>query len=211
MEPARTVAAPPVLPPRRRAGPWLTLVLATGLLLPAGACCEEKDWSLGFYGGQYYDSEPAGFSQGRANYLHQYIVALTASKTIWRAQEWPLSLEVDGMVGHQFGTATLQEFAIAPVLRWSGFPWNGVLPTSIRAGPLGYSYTTIVSPLERSEKGEGSRHLNFLMIELTFSSPRAREHEVFLRLHHRCTIYDLLNNYGANGQDFFAIGYRRFY
>lgn len=189
----------------------LPLLLSAGLLLPAQAWSAERDWSLGLYGGQYYDSEPAGLTQGRANFLNQYIVALTASKTLWRAEAWPLALEVDAMIGHQFGPATLQEFAIAPVLRWSGFPWNGVLPTSIRAGPLGYSYTTIISPLERSASGEGSRHLNFLMLELTFSRPQAREHEVFFRLHHRCTVYDLLNNYGANGQDFLAIGYRRFF
>lgn len=197
--------------PSRKQQAWLALGLSAGLMLPALAWCEERDWSIGVYGGQYYDSEPAGLTQGRANFLNQYIVALTASKTLWRAESWPLALEVDAMVSHQFGQATLQEFAIAPVLRWSGFPWNGVLPTSIRAGPLGYSYTTIISPLERSASGEGSRHLNFLMLELTFSRPQAREHEVFVRLHHRCTINDLLNNYGANGQDFLAIGYRRFF
>jgi hypothetical protein len=31
---------------------------------------------------------------------------------------------------------------------------------------------------------------------------------VFVRLHHRCAVYDLLNNYGANGEDFLAFGYR---
>jgi len=33
----------------------------------------------------------------------------------------------------------------------------------------------------------------------------------YLRLHHRCTIYDLINDYGANGEDFFGIGYRRYF
>jgi hypothetical protein len=206
-----TMAAPHDRRRLRTPGCLHRLALAACLLLPAAAWSEVRNWSLGAYGGQYYDSEPAGFSQGRANYLNQYIVALTASKTLWRAEDWPLALEVDGMVGHQFGQATLQEFAVAPVLRWSGFPWSRVLPTSFRAGPLGYSYTSIVSPLERSAKGEGSRHLNFLMLELTFSPPQATQHEVFMRLHHRCTIYDLLNNYGANGQDFLAFGYRRFF
>jgi len=189
----------------------LTLVAAACLMLPAGAWCAERDWSLGVYGGKYYDTEPAGFTQGRANYLEQYIVAVTASKTLWRADSFPLALELDAMLGQQFGVATLNEFAIAPVLRWSGFPWSEALPTSFRAGPLGYSYTTIVSPLEQSAQGEGSRHLNFLMLELAFSPPRATAHEVFVRLHHRCTIYDLLNNYGANGQDFLTLGYRRFF
>ena len=196
---------------QKRAGMPAILAMLACLLMPVLAPAEERDWSVGAYGGQYYDSEPAGLTQGRANYLNQYIIALTASKTIWRAENWPLALEIDGTVGHQFGLATLQEFAVAPVLRWSGFPWNEVLPTSVRFGPLGYSYTTMISPLERGPTGEGSRNLNFLVIELAFSAPQAREHEVFMRLHHRCTIYDLLNNYGANGQDFLALGYRRFF
>lgn len=187
------------------------IVLAACLLSPLGAAGQERDWSIGGYGGQYYDSEPAGLTQGRANFLNQYIVALTASKTIWRAETLPLALEIDGTIAQQFGVASLSEFAIAPVLRWSGFPWNETLPTSFRFGPLGYSHTTTVSPLERSSSGEGSRNLNFLMIELTFSLPETKSNEVFVRLHHRCTIYDLLNNYGANGQDFLAFGYRRFF
>lgn len=187
------------------------MALFACLTLPLGASCEERDWSLGAYGGQYYDSEPAGLTQGRANFLNQYIVALTASKTVWRAETLPLALEIDGTVAQQFGVASLQEFAIAPVLRWSGFPWKETLPTSVRFGPLGFSHTTMVSALEKSASGEGSRNLNFLLIELTFSHPRAKSNEVFVRLHHRCTINDLLNNYGANGQDFLAIGYRRFF
>jgi hypothetical protein len=190
---------------------WGPLVLSAGLMFPVSASCEELDWSIGGYGGQYYDTEPAGLIKGKANFLNQYIVALTASKTVWRAKALPLALEIDGTLAQQFGVASLNEFAIAPVLRWSGFPWNGTLPTSFRFGPLGFSHTTTVSPLERGPSGEGSRNLNFLLIELTFSRPQARAEEVFVRLHHRCTINDLLNNYGANGQDFLALGYRRFF
>ena len=31
---------------------------------------------------------------------------------------------------------------------------------------------------------------------------------LLVRLHHRCAVYDLLNNYGANGEDFLSFGYR---
>ena len=181
------------------------------LILPVQSWSSEKDRSIGFYTGQYYDSEPGFLIQGQANYLKQYMVALTMSKRVWRANEWPLAMEIDGMVGHQFGQATLQEFAIAPVARWSGFPWSRVLPTSFRAAPLGYSFTSVVSPLERGPSGEGSRQLNFLILELAFSSPKAKDHEVFLRLHHRSSIYGLLNTFGANGKDYAALGYRRFF
>lgn len=185
--------------------------LSTFLFVTSSAFCQQLDWSMGGYAGQYYDSEPAGFSQGRANYLNQYIVAVTASKTIWRAESLPLSLELDGMIGQQFGLASLNEIAIAPVLRWSSFPWNDTLQTDFRVGPLGVSYTTAISPLERGTSGDGANILNFLLVELAFSLPHEKTEEIFLRLHHRCTIYDLLNNYGANGEDFFAVGYRHYF
>jgi hypothetical protein len=177
-------------------------------MVPASALGEEFDWSIGGYGGQYYDTEPAGFTQGKANYLNHYIVAVTGSKMLWRFESLPLSLEVDGMIGHQFGMATLEEIAVAPVLRWSGFPWNDYLQTDFRFGPLGVSYTTMVSPLERGTDENGSQILNFFMAELAFSLPRNKSNEVFMRLHHRCAIYDLINNFGANGEDFLAFGYR---
>lgn len=177
-------------------------------IMPFHARAVEPGWSVGGYAGQYYNTEPAGFSQGNAPYLDQYIVALTASKTIWQAESLPLALDMDGMIGHQAGVATLDEVAFAPVVSWSGFPWNRYLLTDFRFGPLGLSYTTQVSPLERGVDGNGSQFLNFLVIELGFALPQASARELFLRLHHRCSIYDLLNNYGANGEDFFAIGYR---
>lgn len=178
-------------------------------MISGAAVSKESDWSLGVYAGQYYDTEPAGFSQGNANFKDQYIFALNATKTIWRSATLPLSIEIDGVVGQQFGQASLTEIAVAPVVRWGGFPWNSVVQTDLRLGPLGVSYTTEVSPLERGTDGQGSRLLNFLMIEVAFSSPQNTSNEVFMRLHHRCAVYDLLNNYGANGEDFFVVGYRK--
>jgi hypothetical protein len=186
----------------------IALLMAVFLLHPVKAVAAEPDWSVGVYGGKYHDTDPGSFLQGRANFLNHHVLALTASKTVWRSQTWPLSLEIDGMIGQQFGVATLTEIAIAPVLRWSGFVWNDVLQTDLRAGPFGVSYTSAISPLERGPDGNGSRVLNFLMLELAFSRPQMKSQEVFVRLHHRCTIYDLLNNYGANGEDFFTVGYR---
>lgn len=187
------------------------LSLSVFLIIPAGASCGESDWSIGGYGGKYYDTMPAGLTQRDARFLGQYMLALTASKTVWRSSMLPLSLELDGMLGQQFGLASLSEIAIAPVLRWSSFPWKNILQTDFRTGPLGISYTTSVSPLERGREGKGSHTLNFLLIEFAFSLPQVKSEEVFVRLHHRCAIYDLVNNYGANGEDFLALGYRRYF
>ena len=205
-----TTATIAAIPPRKRSTlGCATLVLLVGLAYnPATALSADLDWSIGGYGGQYYDSEPAGLTQGRAKFLNQHLLAITGSKTVWRSQTLPLSLEIDAMIGQQFGLESLTEIAIAPVLRWSSFPWNDTLQTDLRLGPLGLSYTSKVSALERGPDGNGSQTLNFLMIELAFSRPQQKSNEVFVRLHHRCAVYDLLNDYGANGEDFLTFGYR---
>ena len=198
--------------PYRRVG--LRPIGATAILLSAGLLCQppalaaEPDWSIGVYGGKFYDTEPAGFTQGKANYLNHHMVAVTGTKTLWRSESLPMSIELDAMIGQQFGLDSLTEIAFAPVLRWSSFPWKDTLQTDLRLGPLGYSYTSKVSALELGPEGKGSRTLNFLMIELAFSRPKDKSREVFMRLHHRCAVYDLLNNYGANGEDFLTFGYR---
>lgn len=184
-------------------------LLTACLTVPTLAYCEAFDWSIGGYAGQHYDTAPAWILEGDARFAKQYIVAITASKTVWRAEILPLSLEIDGMIGHQSGVATMQEIGIAPVMRWDGFPWNETLRTGLRLAPLGISYTTSISPLERGPvTGKGSRTLNLLLIELGFSLPSMSSNEVFVRLHHRCSIYNLMNDYGANGEDFLAFGYR---
>ncbi len=185
---------------------WALLTGLLALSLPATA--EPSDWSIGVYTGQYHDAEPAGALAGRANYLNHYMLAATASKTVWQHPEWPIAIELDGMLGQQWGQADVTEIALAPALRWSGLPWRDVLRTDIRLAPLGVSYTSRVGPMETGADGRGSRWLNYLFVEAAFSRPSAKEHEFFVRLHHRCAIYDLLNNYGANGEDFLTIGYR---
>ncbi len=183
-------------------------LLSICLMVANPAVSAEPDWSIGVYGGKFYDTEPAGLTQGKANFLNHHLLALTGSKTVWRSESLPLSLEIDAMIGQQFGVESLTEIAIAPVLRWSSFPWKNTLQTDLRLGPLGFSYTSKVSPLELGPEGKGSQTLNFLMIELAFSRPQDKSREVFMRLHHRCSVYDLLNNYGANGEDFLSFGYR---
>jgi hypothetical protein len=186
----------------------IRLFLCMGFIIPIDGFGKEHDWSIGWYGGQYYDTEPAGIIRGNAKFIKQYLLAIHASRTVWISNSLPLSLDIDGMIGHQSGVANLHEIGITPVVRWDGFPWKEKLPTYLRLAPLGISYTTSVSPLERSPTGDGSRTLNLLFIEIGFSIPALSSEDIFVRLHHRCTIYDLLNDYGANGEDFLTLGYR---
>lgn len=189
----------------------LPQVVAWVACLLAGAAVAQGslDQSWGMYAGRYHDAEPAGAIAGRANYQDQYMLAVTGSTTLWKSDSWPVAIELDGMLGQQWGLADVTELSIAPTLRWSGLPWRDVLRADLRLAPLGYSYTSDVGPLERGPEGQGSRTLNFLFVEVAFSRPDRAQEEWFVRLHHRCAIYDLLNSYGANGEDFLAFGLRR--
>ncbi len=184
-------------------------IAASAVLMPLAAQADESDWSIGVYAGKYHDAEPAGALAGRANYAEHYMLAVTGSKTLWRHSEWPIAIELDGMLGQQAGMANLTEIAVAPALRWSGLPWRDTLRTDIRLAPLGLSYTSQVGPMEAGPDGRGSRTLNYLFVEAAFSRPQSKDSEFFVRLHHRCAIYDLLNNYGPNGEDFLSFGFRR--
>jgi hypothetical protein len=184
-------------------------IAASAVLMPLAAQADESDWSIGVYAGKYHDAEPAGALAGRANYAEHYMLAVTGSKTLWRHSEWPIAIELDGMLGQQAGMANLTEIAVAPALRWSGLPWRDTLRADIRLAPLGLSYTSQVGPMEAGPDGRGSRTLNYLFVEAAFSRPQSKDSEFFVRLHHRCAIYDLLNNYGANGEDFLSFGFRR--
>lgn len=177
--------------------------------LQAGFSEELNQRSMGFYAGQYHDTEPASFIKGQTRFQSQYLLALTASQTFWHSDMWPVSAEFDGMAGYQWGQSSLYEIAVAPVLRLSGLPGRDILAVDLRIAPLGLSYTSSVSSLERGANGKGSKFLNFLMIEVTASQASNPGHEWFALLHHRCTIYGLMDKYGANGEDFFAIGWRK--
>lgn len=187
----------------------LVAFLAAQPFCAAHARTPEARWSLGVYGGRFYDSSPNYLLTLRETHFEDHhILAVNATGVLWQAGRWPLSLVLDVVVARQFGQADLTELATAPTLHWSGFPWNDHLQTRVGFGPFGVSRLSGVSPLEKTGKG-GSRWLNFLVLEVAFALPRWPRNELFVRLHHRCDVLGLLNDYGMNGEDFLVVGYRR--
>jgi hypothetical protein len=50
----------------------IILCISAFLFIPSSAICQQLDWSMGGYAGQYYDTEPARFYHNDTNYLNQY-------------------------------------------------------------------------------------------------------------------------------------------
>jgi hypothetical protein len=146
---------------------------------------------------------------------HSGIVAGAFSRrlvTFWNA----LSLEPEFGVGQRFGGMHATEFWGAVNIRWSAFPWNNYLKTSIALSE-GLSVTTEEDNEERTLNNPrvvgnhlvftGSQFLNFFSPEITFALPEYEAYELLVRFHHRSGVFGAINGVHAGAQ-FFTTGLR---
>ena len=94
--------------------------------------------------------------------------------------------ELEVGAGQRFGVFHDQEFWVALYGRWTKFPWNDRVKTTI-AVSTGLDYAT-TSPLwERSASGQsqGSHLMHYLSPEVTFADPANPNLELVFRLQHR--------------------------
>jgi hypothetical protein len=132
--------------------------------------------------------------------------------TFWNA----LSLEPEVGVGQRFGDMHATEFWGALNIRWSYFPWNDYLKTSIALSE-GLSMTTEEDNAERLLNNykvvgnhlvfTGSQFLNFFSPEITFALPQYEAYELLVRYHHRSGVFGTINGVHAGAQ-FFTTGLR---
>jgi hypothetical protein len=138
-----------------------------------------------------------------------YLIDFHAVYTAYRFERIPLELELEGGFAQRFGQNHQSEFDLIPMARWTWFPWNGLVYTNFRLGLLGASYVTGISQWELQNSGanKGSRFLNLLLPEVTFSSSPEAPFEVFVRVHHRSGIYGRINGIGG-ASNYPAVGVR---
>lgn len=132
--------------------------------------------------------------------------------TFWNA----LSLEPEIGIGQRFGGMNATEFWGAINIRWTDFPWNDYLKTSIGLAE-GISIATQVDTEERllndpTIRGNhrvftGSQVLNFFTPEMTFALPEYDSYEFLVRFHHRSGGFGTINGVYAGAQ-FFTAGLR---
>jgi len=122
-----------------------------------------------------------------------------------------IDLEAEAGLDQRFGDMHATTGWLAVDFRWSRFPWNDVVTTSI-AFVDGPSFASQVDTEERarSGNGHGSDFLNFASPEITFALPDHPEDELVLRYQHRSGIFGLMNGVDE-GSSFATIGFRRIF
>ena len=96
------------------------------------------------------------------------------------------------------------------VWRFNNFPWNSYLKNSVAIGD-GISYASHPPFADREVGQEArnfSRFLNYMMLEITFASPRYERLELVIRLHHRCTAWGTFPKDANAGSTGMGVGIR---
>ena len=97
-----------------------------------------------------------------------------------------IDVEAELGIGQRFGKMDETEVWSALFFRWTWFPWNHYLKTTI-ATSTGLNWASGISDLERRRdgNGRGSQLLHYFSPEITFALPQLPQWELVARLHHR--------------------------
>lgn len=122
-------------------------------------------------------------------------------------------LDVEAELGadKRFGDMHAELGWFAADFRWTWFPWNDTVKTTL-AFADGPSYASEIDSQERiqSGNGRGSNFLNFASPEITFALPGHPDDQLVLRDEHRSGIFGLINGV-HDASSFITIGYRRLF
>jgi hypothetical protein len=168
---------------------------------------EDRPWSVTVYGGPLVDERFVRIVtfRARGDVENSYLVTAALGREFARLGE-VLRFEVEGQLGRHFGRQHHWEFNAALVARWTWFPWDRYLDTSVAVGE-GLSFATERPPLERDDgRRDNPRLLNYLMAEIELGLPDEPAWRLVTRVHHRSPVSGLFGE--ASGTNFVTLGLR---
>ncbi len=175
-------------------------------LMPAftGKAMAADDFAVTVYGGRMTDGDFGDALTGQADFIDAYVVVGALSWTFARYFEDALSFELEGQVGKWWGDQHNLEFNLPLAIRWSKFPWNRYVSTSLAYG-LGPSYATKEPAAEIDEHDTTKKFLVYWFGEIAFGPPDSNWAGVF-RIHHRSGAFGLIADRGEGGSNTLAVG-----
>lgn len=136
-------------------------------------------------------------------------VVATAISRKFATLFYALDLEAEAGLDQRLGDMHATTGWIAVNFRWTRFPWNDIVATTI-AFSDGPSMASEIDTEERvrSENGHGSDLLNFASPEITFALPDHPQSQLVFRYQHRSGIFGVINGVDE-ASSFACIGFRR--
>ncbi len=136
-----------------------------------------------------------------------YLIATSISRQVahfWR--HWTLEPEVG--IGQRFGREAATEVWGAFYFRYSGFPWDRWVVTTM-ALSTGLDWANEITQVEvdRAKDGKGSQLMHFFSPEITFAAPSRPNQELVFRFHHRSGVFGLVSD-AWGGAQYASVGFR---
>lgn len=138
---------------------------------------------------------------------NDHLVATAISRETW--QFWGhWSLEPEAGIGQRFGRQSATELWGGLFFRYSGFPWDSrVVTTMAISTGLNWANTVTDVEQERARDGVGSRWMHYLAPEITFAAPSHPNIELLFRFHHRSGVFGLVSD-AWGGAQYATVGVR---
>lgn len=158
----------------------------TSLNQPCGGDC-----SVMVFGGRQVDTGMArifykeGILPHDWEYGDSYFAGVNLSRRIASVFDL-IDFEAEAGIGQRFGDLDETEVWGAIYARYSRFPWNSIVRTTVGIS-TGLNFSSGVPEAEnkRTPDGSGDRLLHYLAPEITFALPKHPETELVFRFHHR--------------------------
>jgi hypothetical protein len=183
---------------------WLSLIL---LIAHAGSAkAWGSEWSMIGYTGQWSATPIGDILLNQTAFRSSYVTVAGGSRTLQRFRQ-QLNLELEVNAANHTGRQGHSEINTALLLRWTRFPWDRILDTSVAYG-LGPSYAFRAPEVEQRSRQPASQLLVFMPVEVTFAPPRKRnsDWELLVRVHHRSGAFGVVSD--SAGSNFVSAGFR---
>ncbi|MEA2060565.1 MAG: hypothetical protein U9P10_08705 [Thermodesulfobacteriota bacterium] len=184
---------------------WIMVILITTLGGTSYAA-DERQWAISLFTGRLTDGDLGDSAMFNVSFEDAFLVAGTLSKKYYRYFD-SIDLEWEVQAVKHFKDQNHWEFNGLNVVRWTAFPWDPYLDTSVAAG-TGLSFASSRPEIESKNHTDTSNILAYLMFEVAFSLPTVPEWSLVTRIHHRSGAYGLFNNvHGASNAWIFGLRY----
>ena len=166
-----------------------------------------EKWFASIYAGQYSNTALNEIIRLNTDFerSHVYVVSLGKELGVYKDL---IGYELEGQVAWHSGMQHHEEVNCAFTLRWLPFPWDKYLDTSFAFGN-GLSWATDEPELEIREGDENKSNqlLYYILVELAFAFPRQPQWNLFVRIHHRSSVFGVIDNI-TTGSNFVGLGLR---
>jgi hypothetical protein len=166
-----------------------------------------EKWFASFYAGQYSDTALNEIIRLNTRFEHSNVYVLSLGKELGTYKDL-IGYELEGQVAQHWGKQDHEELNFAFTLRWLPFLWDKYLDTSFAFGN-GLSIATSEPELEIREGDEHRTNpiLYYILVELAFALPQQPQWNLFVRIHHRSSVFGLIENI-TTGSNFVGLGLR---